>query len=582
MKKPVVLIALLLTVFQCLAQEIDSRYAPFGKNIVFKSSSVPSFWDGPDDLYISDTAIYTVFKAFKSVKREPYRDSVLKTNNLGSYLENQVSKVLIGVKLDPKLQYYQQESLTDRVYTITNNSEAIVLAMGINKNNVNDFRYHVVLNNNVEIVPWSKPKLAQNYGAKEPYGMIGKFKALGKQLFIEVINIKDYSIREGVYFEWKSNYRTTISEIGFYKQGGEYTVIADTNINRHHMATRFDPVTHAPLDLKFRIGDLVNLPISVENRGQVPYYFYLTKKLPGEKASAKKVFVMDIHEGVYNFNNEHYSKPGKYELVIKSANPDDTSPALRIPFEVLPSLPLLQKYSIKQILPYVGGGLAFVILCFGGYYLYNKRKLRLAERARAMANIQLKSVRSQLNPHFMFNALTSIQNLMNHDDAAGANHYLSKFADLTRHVLNSSVQELISLEDELAIITDYLQMEQLRFGFDYTVDVSADINKANTEIPAMLLQPFIENAAKHGVSTLQNKGMINVGISKQDKDVVLTVADNGPGFDTATVNSNGFGLKLSHERIALLNSIYKDQPIQLITDSSANGTIITITLTNWV
>ncbi len=197
-----------------------------------------------------------------------------------------------------------------------------------------------------------------------------------------------------------------------------------------------------------------------------------------------------------------------------------------------------------------------------------------------MANIQLKSVRSQLNPHFMFNALTSIQNLMNHQDTAGANHYLSKFADLTRHVLNSSEQELISLEDELAIITDYLQMEQLRFGFRYDIHVDIKINKANTEIPAMLLQPFIENAAKHGVSKLQDKGEINVAIIKQDQDIVLIITDNGQGFN-ATADNKGFGLKLSNERIDLLNSIYKDQPIYLKTDSSTNGTKTTITLTNW-
>ncbi len=581
MKKSIVLIALLLSVFQCLAQGYDSSYTPFGNSIVFKSSSVPSFWDGPDDLYIPDTAIYSVFKALKSVEKDSYLESVRKTNNLGYYLQGQAAKVLIGVKLDPKLQYYQQESLTDRFYHISNNSEAIVVAMGINKNNVNDYRYHVVMNDSVEIVPWSIPKLAQNYGAKEPYGMIGKFKAPGKQLFIEVINIKDYSIRESVIFEWKSNYRTIVSEIGFYKDG-EYTVIADTNINKHHMATRFDPVRHIPLDLKFRAGDVVNLPISVENRGQAPYYIYLVKKLPGQKIETKRIAVMEVHDGVYNFHNEHYSKPGKYELIIKSANPDDTSPSLRMPFEVLPSLPLLQKYTIRQMLPYIIGGLAVISLCFAGYYYYNKRKLRLAERASALASIQLKSVRSQLNPHFMFNALTSIQNLMNHNDSAGANHYLSKFADLTRHILNSSGQELISVEDELAIITDYLQMEQLRFGFEYTVEVDDNINKANTEIPAMLLQPFIENAAKHGVSTVQSKGMINVGIVKRDQDMILKVADNGPGFNTAIANDKGFGLKLSHERITLLNSIYKDQPIYLAIDSNAKRTIITITLTNWV
>ncbi len=156
------------------------------------------------------------------------------------------------------------------------------------------------------------------------------------------------------------------------------------------------------------------------------------------------------------------------------------------------------------------------------------------------------------------------------------------FADLTRKVLNTSDQELISMEDELKILEDYLQMEQLRFGFKYDVTVDEAINIANTEIPAMLLQPFVENAIKHGVAALHDKGLVSIAIHKQANNIVLSVTDNGKGFDLEGMQQNktSFGLKLSEERIALLNQVNKGQPVTFNINTGQNSTRITITLVN--
>ena len=184
----------------------------------------------------------------------------------------------------------------------------------------------------------------------------------------------------------------------------------------------------------------------------------------------------------------------------------------------------------------------------------------------------------------MFNALTSIQNLVNKHDMEGANHYLSHFADLTRKVLNTGDRDLISLEDEIKILDDYLQMEQLRFNFKYNLELAADVNAANIEVPPMLLQPFVENGIKHGISNLRENGLINVSILKQGVDLVFLITDNGQGFKrNDTINSNGsYGLKLSEERLKLLNEVYKQQPTKLDIQSDASGTRITITLMNWI
>ncbi len=239
---------------------------------------------------------------------------------------------------------------------------------------------------------------------------------------------------------------------------------------------------------------------------------------------------------------------------------------------------------LKINFPYILTIPFLIALSVNNYFvdISDERKLQQSTQEKETVTLKLRSIRSQLNPHFMFNALTSIQGLMNKNDIPAANHYLALFANLTRKVLNTSDQDLISLEDELKIQEDYLQMEQLRFGFQYEVKVDEDINIANTEIPAMLLQPFVENAVKHGVALLQQKGSIQVQVNKQGNNLALSVTDNGKGFDKEQViQQNGsLGLKLSEERIALLNQVHPDQPAVLRTDSKQTGTTITITLFN--
>ena len=209
----------------------------------------------------------------------------------------------------------------------------------------------------------------------------------------------------------------------------------------------------------------------------------------------------------------------------------------------------------------------------------NKKKLSEKEQQKNTARLQLNAIRSQLNPHFLFNALSGIQNLMNKNEIDNANKYLSKFARLTRNVLDD--RELISLSQEKTLLDDYLQMEQLRFGFNYDINLSEHLDLDNIEIPSMLLQPFVENAVKHGISKKANDGKITIAFTSHTNDLILTVADNGKGFDTEK-NNIGLGLPLSNSRIGILNSIYKENRFTLEIQSTINGTKISLTLTDWL
>lgn len=242
-----------------------------------------------------------------------------------------------------------------------------------------------------------------------------------------------------------------------------------------------------------------------------------------------------------------------------------------------------ENYTKKDLLIYTVIIALILGLAFLGIIYFikkrNKKKLEENEQQKNIAKLHLNSIRSQLNPHFLFNALAGIQNLMNKNEIDNANRYLSKFARLTRNVLDSN--ELISLTKEKTLLDDYLQMEQLRFGFQYSIIASADLDTENIEIPAMLLQPFVENAVKHGIVEQEKNGKIDISFEKQQRNLILKITDNGKGFNSAQAYG-GFGLSLSKNRISLLNAIYKDTPFVLDIQSGIKGTIITITLTHWL
>ena len=220
-------------------------------------------------------------------------------------------------------------------------------------------------------------------------------------------------------------------------------------------------------------------------------------------------------------------------------------------------------------------------LAYTGIAIFISMRIRSfnVTKQKQKAQLQLDAVRSQLNPHFLFNALAGIQTLMNTNQTEQANRYLTRFARLTRAVLKST--DLISLDEERNLLDDYLKMEQLRFNFRYEITTDPELDLNNVEIPSMLLQPFIENSVKHGIASLNSDGQINIAIFRQYNDLILKIEDNGKGFD-ATKSHEGLGFDLSTKRIALLNKIYKKDPILLNMESRPGKTTVTITLTKWL
>jgi hypothetical protein len=229
---------------------------------------------------------------------------------------------------------------------------------------------------------------------------------------------------------------------------------------------------------------------------------------------------------------------------------------------------------------------SLVLVVLVVFILVAKNIKRRETMRREQLELKLSAVRSQLNPHFLFNSMTSIQYLVNHHENEKANLFLSKFAQLMRKVLYQSETERVSLNDELTTIETYLELEALRHRFTYTIQVDNDIDRYNTEIPVMLLQPFVENAIIHGIAQLGVDGVINVHVKRDGSHrLKITITDNGAGYPDAPMSSphsNGKGMQITQKRIDLMMAKYgKEIEFNVRNrkeaDTALQGTEVTIT-----
>jgi LytS/YehU family sensor histidine kinase len=194
----------------------------------------------------------------------------------------------------------------------------------------------------------------------------------------------------------------------------------------------------------------------------------------------------------------------------------------------------------------------------------------------------VQALRAQMNPHFIFNCLSSINRFILKNETEAASDYLTKFSRLIRMVLANSNKPFISLEDELDMLKLYLDMERLRFKntFDYSLNLTNSIDTGNVFIPPMLLQPFAENAIWHGLMHKQGPGKLEIALSLEDKILTCIISDNGVGRSKAAIyksksveKQKSMGMQMTKDRLALLNhDIHEDTFLNVedITDQDGN------------
>lgn len=273
-----------------------------------------------------------------------------------------------------------------------------------------------------------------------------------------------------------------------------------------------------------------------------------------------------------NFNNglliiDKSGKVFKYNLFLKS-NFEEIESSI--------SALLKERYNIFTRLKASINGktiiLVLIIISALLLILFIFQTLRKRKQARQKQHLQseLKAIRSQLNPHFLFNSITSIQNYIQRNEKQVAVSHLSEFAKLMRMTLELSEKDYITLNEEIDFISLYLKLEALRYGFQFELDVEEGLDIFNIEITGMLVQPIVENAVVHAMSELRKKGKITVSfLETSNENILIRVKDNGNGFGKEVID--GFGLKSCRDRINLINSQNKRKIVLEIVNLENTG-----------
>lgn len=243
--------------------------------------------------------------------------------------------------------------------------------------------------------------------------------------------------------------------------------------------------------------------------------------------------------------------------------------------------------------------IVFLVLTQLSYWGYTYRSKQIKEKEnmriaynKELAEVELKALRAQINPHFIFNSLNSINNFILKNETKKASRYLVKFSQLVRNILNNSTSTYITLAEELKTIELYMLIEGMRFNeqFSYQIDISNQINTSTISIPSLLLQPYVENAIWHGLLHKEGEKHIKIDIQKINEETVsISIEDNGIGrikakeIEQQMQHRRSFGMQIGEDRLKLIQqSSGKLAAVEVIdcynSQHEATGTTIRIVI----
>jgi sensor histidine kinase YesM len=238
-----------------------------------------------------------------------------------------------------------------------------------------------------------------------------------------------------------------------------------------------------------------------------------------------------------------------------------------------------QKMLIIMIGSFIFLSLIFTFLLFRQRD-HKRREIEQANNNRKMAELELQSLRAQLNPHFMFNSLNAIQELILKEDTDNSHLYLSRFSELLRMLLDNANQPFVTLRKEINLLELYLSLENLRIpDLKYSIEIDPLIDSNKITIPNMILQPYIENAIWHGLSHKKGERNLTIRITNEANGIACEVKDNGVGRKMAGELKSLYrkehrskGMELLSKRFILLSKEYGSEIQTTVEDLHDNGT----------
>ncbi len=277
--------------------------------------------------------------------------------------------------------------------------------------------------------------------------------------------------------------------------------------------------------------------------------------------------------------------PGKYEFIIQAANKDGKwGNASSLNFIIHEAFWRTPAFYISVLL-----FIAFIVWL--SIHLRIKFIRKTNELQQKLYLSEKKALAAQMNPHFIFNSLGSIQKFLLENDSNKADYYLSKFAQLIRLILSSSRKNQITIDDEVRLLKLYLDLEKRRMDntFTYEFIIDNNLQKESTYIAPMLIQPLLENAIWHGIAQLtERKGHIRIQFGLIDEYITIFIEDNGVGFGSKEKRTNdnekGDGLSIINDRIEIMKKIHKNKDISIHFENLSDmygqieGVLVVITL----
>lgn len=346
-------------------------------------------------------------------------------------------------------------------------------------------------------------------------------------------------------------------------------VISNLRINQKSVWYASNTILELEPSKKF-----ISIFVSSINQNNSKYFYRVNSNNQWVEARGNEIILNDLPHGNYNieigFSNN--------QLLPQFAS-------ITVPIKIKPIIyeTLLFKIAILTV----------IILIIYWFYKLKVLSIKKQEQLKSsysnqILQLEANLLRSQMNPHFLFNSINSIKLLLHKQESKIAIIYLNKFSKLVRSILNYSREEMISLNDELDTLENYINLEQLRMNnsFKYNINVDEAISVNEIMIPPLLLQPFVENAIWHGLKNIE-QGTLNVSVSKHsNNEIKIIIEDNGVGRSKdINLNKKSFGTSITQERVDLFNKnniskIEISYIDKLNQNNNPSGTIVVVVLKN--
>ena len=563
---------------KCIAK-IDTKYYAFGASnvsgVFTKNNNLKSTWD----------SVFENHPTFKS---------------------NATSRINLVYNANGKATVYNP--INETIYFATNNG-----LIAFSKNKKKEIKY-----NNQTI-----------YFTKIEYykGVIYGFSSNEKLYYITSENkIKPYIFPNNFIIEKMEKISLENQFLFIYTTDAIYEINLESNVSKKIITLTKD-VTISDVEIlnnKYYFASSKGIIVKnrIENKlNLIPKLFVHKITVNGKKIISKKNLELECTENnikidftllsfipnekfkvLYRVNNSKWNvlDAESRSLILSSLSPNDYEIKLKIAAENYKSTATIN-FTIKKPIwlnPIVLSifGITFLLILYA-YYKWQiakiEKKNQIAlEKINLEKNInkaKLKAIKSQMNPHFFYNALNTLQSYILSNEKKQAIDYLSKFSNLTRTILEMTEKDSVSVSEEIKALKLYLDIEKARFesDFKYDIDTNSSLDTENIKIPSMLLQPYVENAIKHGLLHKQGNKKLKIIFEKENDNLKITIEDNGIGRQKSAElnaiknrNHNSFATKAMQNRINLLNQYNQKNISIFITDKTNSlakslGTTIT-------